>query len=287
MKKTDFNINISNPNSHLSLDKDDIKTLDNILKELLKKENEPNQQLELLTNTSMKYLRRLNEDGLVNFQFDANYQLKNPEITKKGYEFLKFGGYSKLSSKWKINLKKILYDPWTIAIFGGLIVGYILLFSNSSIENTSNHSNKLVKPLVRVEPYRITTNMDSFTTIDSLEIEFTYQGTKSIINENFRIVNYEFYDKPYILKEAQGFEMKPEINLLETFISNPIIDSVNTKESVILQIKRKMLLSGNRIAYFEKEDKEILGVINIAFDYVLNDSVVKDSIMTKIYFEKE
>ncbi|APZ47432.1 hypothetical protein BW723_14560 [Polaribacter reichenbachii] len=287
MKKSDFNINITSPNINLSLDENDIKTLDNILKELVKRENDSNQQLELLTNTSMKYLRRINEDELVNFQFDKDYKLINPEITKKGYDFIKFGGYSKLSSNGRLNLKKIFYDPWTIAILGGLIVGYILLQISIKKENTNINSYKLIKPLIRVEPYRVTTKMDSFTNIDSLKIEFTYQGTKSIINENFRIVNYEFYDKPYILKEAQGFDMKPKINLLETFITNPIIDSVNTKESVILQIKRKMLLSGSRIAYFEKEDKEILGVIKISFDYMFNDSVVKDSISTNIYFEKE
>jgi hypothetical protein len=287
MKKSDFNINITSPNINLSLDENDIKTLDNILKELVKRENDSNQQLELLTNTSMKYLRRINEDELVDFQFDKDYKLINPEITKKGYDFIKFGGYSKLSSNGRLNLKKILYDPWTIAILGGLIVGYILLQISIEKENTNTNSYKLIKPLIRVEPYRVTTKMDSFTNIDSLKIEFTYQGTKSIINENFRIVNYEFYDKPYILKEAQGFDMKPKINLLETFITNPIIDSVNTKESVILQIKRKMLLSGSKIAYFEKEDKEILGVIKISFDYMFNDSVVKDSISTNIYFEKE
>jgi len=279
------NIKISNTNPRLNLSKEDLTHLDQILKELLSKKDDLDSQMEILSNVIFKYLRRLDEDELIDLGFDTEKKLKKAQITERGIAFLNHGGYSKLDLKKKSSLKRFFYDQWTINIFGGLIVAFISYMFFTGKANSVDQV-KFVNPVIKIDPFRINTDQSAYPRLDTLKIHFYHNGSDFILNDNFRIKNYTFFDKNYIVRTVDGFEMKPKIELIETNISSPIVDSISSPESVFILIKTSIIFKGFDMAYFGEEDKDILGSLNILFDYQLYGKTIIDSVKTSIILEK-
>lgn len=282
----ELGISLAHSNKELSLNKFDVKNIDHTLYLLIKNSKNKSELTSILTNTTNKYIKRLSEDGLIKYYIDIKMQIVDPSVTKKAEQFSTIGGYSNLLPKEKSKLRKFLYDPWTISIGAGLILLFVGILLTSKSESNDIQIGWSIKPIVQISNYRIKASSDKWIEMDTLQVHFRYQGTKAVINSDFKIVKVEFIDERYILKTDGENNFTPELKLIETFNPNPILDSINLTQKVLLQIKRRIIFKGSEVGDFNKEDKRNIGSIDISFSYNLNGTVILDTLKSDIYIEK-
>ncbi|MBK7345347.1 MAG: hypothetical protein IPJ06_20960 [Saprospiraceae bacterium] len=127
MKHNQHNISLSHSNIHLDLNnQNDAHNIDLILTKVVENRFTQNKVREILMETSMKYLKRLNEDGFVIDNTGTDLIVYEPIVTEKAIEFIKAGGYSKL---YRINAttQKSWLSKWWWSILVPLLIGIILL----------------------------------------------------------------------------------------------------------------------------------------------------------------
>jgi len=123
--KVDFNIN----------NESDVSNLDYILKNLLENKNSTDNTLEIFETTSLKYLQRLEEDGLISLsnsleEREGHYiQLISSEshLIDKGEKFIKDGGYKKILSEFNKS-KKTFFEKLSNINIVFTIIGYLFTF---------------------------------------------------------------------------------------------------------------------------------------------------------------
>ncbi len=169
-----------------------------------------------------------------------------------------------------------------VTVIGGLILHNIIA---SGITTENSTDNFLYKPLFQLDKYKIKAENKNFPALDTLKIKVKYQGSKIVINNDFEIVDYSFNDSHLFYKDVE-FNDKPSLNLLEVINPNPIVDSLNRKTDVLLEIKRKMIFDGNYMAWFEREDKQVIGEIVIAYSFKSGNETLKDTLKSDIYVEQ-
>jgi hypothetical protein len=101
MTTYNFNISLSHTNKILDINNDlDVGNIDRVLTQIVEHRNHPGKLKDLLENTSFKYLRRLQEDGLLANEGGTQMDpVSNPIIPKKTIQFESVGGYSSLLVK--------------------------------------------------------------------------------------------------------------------------------------------------------------------------------------------
>lgn len=127
MMHNQLNISLSHSNVHLDLNnQNDAKNIDLILAKVVESRFDQNKVREILMDTSMKYLKRLNEDGLVIDDTGTDLIVSKPVVMEKAIEFIKQGGYSKL---YRINttIQKSWIARWWWSILVPLLIGLTLL----------------------------------------------------------------------------------------------------------------------------------------------------------------
>ena len=100
-KVENFDIKLGHPNISLNLNNiEDSENIDIVLSKLIQKKDTQSELIEILSNTSMKYLKRLQDDGLLIDSTGSNVvPIYDPRLTKKAFEFHDLGGYSALFEK--------------------------------------------------------------------------------------------------------------------------------------------------------------------------------------------
>lgn len=184
----------------------------------------------------------------------------------------------------KSKIKAFFYNPYSVTIIGGLILSFLIwLFSNTNSVNGIYFQN-FKKPLCELQNYKIIAANNR--SVDTLLLKLHFQGSKVVLNQKIKLVRYKFTDQQYFYKETY-MTFVPEIEILESFFKNPFLDSTNTIEKVIIQIKRKMIFDGYSMAYFKVEDKKIIGNLTLALSYSYQDKMFYDTLDTDIYIVKE
>ncbi len=174
-----------------------------------------------------------------------------------------------------------------ITSLGGVMGGIVLFFILKNLEKTSFKNgdmeiNEFAKPIVKMEPYRIKVTNTTLPDLDTLEIDFIYDGSPILIQDDFKIADYNIDDKRYFATDY----VNPELKLIEAFINNPILDSLNPRLSVQIQLARYSIFEAREAAWFREEDKRNIGYVNISYSYTINEDDITDSIRTRIYLEK-
>lgn len=209
-------------------------------------------------------------------------------ITKQGEYFIEIeGGYgSKIDSKQKRSLKSFFYHSYVRGILIVIIGGILLIFLIRLIfSDTQNIEEKGSEILIIPNNYKIHMQNNEYPKLDTLNIDITYRGIDAVISKDFEMLEYKFDNALYFYKDPELF-IKPELEILETFISNPLIDSNNRKPIVGIQIKRKMIFNGIREAYFEPTDKLQIGYLKMIAKYESNNKKKQDTLNVKIFLEK-
>jgi hypothetical protein len=133
MKNDAVDISLSHPSIHLDVNnKNDVQNLDQILSLIIKQKNNKKKLIEILEHTSFKYLKRLQEDGLIADTAGENVvPVYNPIVLDKALYFKSKGGYSRLYKKQRNLDKPSRYIKWLgrwwWSIVVPLIIGLILL----------------------------------------------------------------------------------------------------------------------------------------------------------------
>ncbi len=213
------------------------------------------------------------------------------EISLSGIEFLESETKKKNETKIFSFSKKVFnyLKPYTkgivITVVGGIILFYIISFiSSDSIHNQT--SKKIFHPpYLRLENYKIKAKNKTYPIIDTLKINAIFQGSKVVLIENIKIVDYNFIDS-YLFFDDEDYNYKPELELLEVIIPIPVLDSINSKIEIMLEIKRKMIFDGTRMAWFNVEDKQKIGDITIMASFKYEEKIIRDTLNTNIYIEK-
>lgn len=93
-----FNIVLSHANVHLDLNNSkDIGNIQHVLTLLINVKGDKMKTIEILRQTSMKYLRRLQDDGIIADNSGPNaVPVINPFLTDLGVDFFKAGGYKQI-----------------------------------------------------------------------------------------------------------------------------------------------------------------------------------------------
>ena len=187
-------------------------------------------------------------------------------------------------TKRNYHLKEIIIGI-IITVVGGIILNIIPspkeIFGNKKASSESVFQ----KPYVIIENYKIKALNETARNLDTLLVKLKYQGSKITLNSNFKLVDYEFYEKQYFnLGDRNEFE--PELELIEVNMPNPILDSLSKNSEIQLEIKRKLIFDGHKMAYFEENDKERIGNLRIAFNYEYQDKIVNDTLTSGIYIVK-
>lgn len=184
-------------------------------------------------------------------------------------------------SKWK----KFIYDPYTVGIGTGLILLAFTIYFTSKSSSNQDISN-FNKPLFELQNYKIRfDNEKPYPPIDTLTIKIRYNGAKIIVDKNFKLLNYKFTDNQYFYRDL-NFPSDPKLELVEVFLRDRIIDSSNGSETVLIQLKRQMIFNGTAVAFFNKEDKKIIGNLSIGFSYSYQGNIIQDSLSANIYVVK-
>jgi len=214
------------------------------------------------------------------------------EISLDGLEYLEnYTNNGKVLSNWKF-LKKV--SAKSKKIIGQIVIGLVItivggLILQSLITPNNNEAiksrNQITKPLVYLEKYKIKAQNITYPTFDTLKINFQYQGSTVIIKDDFRIIGYNFQES-YLFYKNEEYNDKPEIRLLEVINSNVILDSLHPKNNLLLEVQRKMIFDGNYMAWFDKEDKQVIGDISIEYTYLLNNKEFRDTLKSEIFLVK-
>ena len=134
MKSNNFNILLTHTSSHLNINnKNDVGNIDRVLNLIVENRQDQNRLREILENTSFKYLRRLQEDGLLTDEGGDNIvPISNPIVLEKALLLNKSGGYTalyKLQNKNGEPKKWIKWlSKWWWSFVVPLIVAVIILF---------------------------------------------------------------------------------------------------------------------------------------------------------------
>lgn len=97
-KQEKHSINLSHKNISLDLNNSqDVKNIDQVLSEAINAKKDKAELIEILKSTSMKYLKRLQEDGLIEDSGGKDVvPIYDPRVTPKAINFYEQGGYSSL-----------------------------------------------------------------------------------------------------------------------------------------------------------------------------------------------
>lgn len=124
-KVENFDIKLGHPNIALNLNNvEDSENIDIVLSKLIKKKDDQSELIEILSNTSMKYLKRLQDDGLLIDSKDSNVvPIYEPRLTEKAIEFYNSGGYSALFEKDK---NKSTFSKSILEIIKKVLIGLLI-----------------------------------------------------------------------------------------------------------------------------------------------------------------
>lgn len=234
-----------------------------------------------------KYKIQLEHDGYIE-NIAKNKDGDGFRITKSGKYFIEVeNGYDRSKNeKNKSKVKSFFYNPYVrgilVVIIGGLLLAILLKYIPAQKQKITEDGHEI---LVIPNNYRIEMHNNEYPKLDTLTIEVVYRGINAVIKHDFKILEYKFDNNLYFHKDPDLF-IEPEIEFLESFINNPLIDSTNRKQTIIIQIKRKMIFDGIREAYFEQKDKLQLGYLNLLFRYESNMTIKNDTLTFKMYLEK-
>lgn len=119
MRIKDFNISLSHTSIHLDLfNHNDVRNIDHVLRLIVVNKDNSENLRSILCNTSMKYMKRLQEDGLLADKSDSDVvPLFNPVVSDKAVNFINAGGYSALftmtnKEKQKNSVFRVLGKWW-------------------------------------------------------------------------------------------------------------------------------------------------------------------------------
>ncbi len=135
MKIKNFDISLSHINVQLDINNiNDVNNIDRVLSLITENKDNQAKLIEILENTSLKFLKRLQDDGLIKDNGGPDVvPVYHPIVLDKAFDLVKAGGYSviynKLNKKKKSILTKILHWWWIYLI--GVLIGLTLL----AIEN--------------------------------------------------------------------------------------------------------------------------------------------------------
>ncbi|MGB3948206.1 MAG: hypothetical protein WBM13_09480 [Bacteroidia bacterium] len=210
------------------------------------------------------------------------------KITLKGHEYIKANSSQNRNSneldpiKKKSRIQIFFYNPYTVTILGGLVLAFIVFLFSLNNSAYINNSRTFHKPFFDLNAYKIQVENKTYPTIDTLSLKVFFQGSKITLNRNFKIIDLDFSNKKYFFIDP-NIKQEPEISVLEALIENLIVDSSNTSEIIVLQLKRKMILNGYEVAWFKTEDKIIIGNLSLAFSYNYNGEIINDTLQSAIY----
>jgi hypothetical protein len=205
-------------------------------------------------------------------------------ISIKGIEHLSVinNPLEKKKEKKNYHIKEIIIGL-IITVVGGIILNIIP--NPKEIFQKENKKSAYQKPYIGVENYKLKAINDSARNLDTISVNFKYQGSKIQLNRNFELVEYNFNDK-YYFHLGNKDEFEPKMELIEVILNNPIIDSINQNSEVKLELKRHLIFSGFRTAYFEENDKEKIGNLKISFSYESEIGITNDTLVSDIYIVK-
>tara|TARA_R110001632_G_scaffold156117_1_gene274398 strand:- start:526 stop:1500 length:975 start_codon:yes stop_codon:yes gene_type:complete len=172
-----------------------------------------------------------------------------------------------------------------ITVLGGMILNLIL--NPKAIFQTKKHytETRFQKPNISIENYKLKALNETSRNLDTVSVRFKYQGSKIILNSNFKLIDYNFYEQQYFYLGNRN-EFNPELELIEVMLTNPILDSLNNESEIKIELKRRLIFDGHKMAYFEENDKEQIGNFRLAFNYNYDDRIIKDTITSGIYIVK-
>lgn len=211
------------------------------------------------------------------------------EISLDGVEYLKANQRFFLSRlirniKGMGTFKQILIGVIISVIAGIILIFLTPIFSNKP-KNFDKHSEVIFRPYLELKNYKIKAQNKTYPSIDRLLIKAKYRGSQTILRKDIKIVRYSFIESPYFHKSID-YQDEPSLELLEVIIPFALLDSTNSETEIELELKRKMILDGNYMAWFKKEDKQIIGDISIAIPYSIGGEVLIDTLNTDIYIIK-
>jgi len=187
-------------------------------------------------------------------------------------------------SKKKYYLKEIIIGV-IITVIGGVILK--LIFNPKEIFQTEKNNTQasFQKPNISINNYKLKAINETTRNLDTVSVRFKYQGSKIILNTNFELIDYNFYEQQYFHLGNRN-EFIPELELIEVMLANPVLDSLNKESYVKIELKRKLIFDGQKMAYFEENDKEKIGDFRLAFNYKHEDKVINDTLTSGIYIVK-
>jgi len=204
---------------------------------------------------------------LVDSQFVISNQKKKTNPTKRKYY-----------------LKEIIIGI-IVTVVGGIILNLILNPKEILQTKKNNTQASFQKPNIRIENYKLKALNETARNLDTVSVKFKYQGSKIILNSNFKLIDYNFYEQQYFHLGNRN-EFDPELELIEVMLENPILDSLNDESSIKIELKRRLIFDGQKMAYFEENDKEQIGNFRLAFNYQYKEKVINDTLTSGIYIVK-
>ena len=103
---------------------------------------------------------------------------------------------------------------------GGLILAiwYFGIFEpRSRGDGADSLDSSFRKPYFQLRNLDIEVENETYPMLDTLKIDFSYQGSSILIRKDFTLLDYEFFDRSNLIEFLdEGFLMEPELEVIET-----------------------------------------------------------------------